>query len=140
MADLFKEVLPSIMTTKEPVIFEDNKKDYVPYVINRALSYHIDCVLFANEMNMVPSADPLMQYEYYLNSIRARKRPFRKWQKPETTEKLQVIKEYYNYSNEKAREVMSILDDGHIDEMKKKLDKGGLNNVRSKRANRGNAK
>lgn len=125
MSDLFKEIIPSILQTKEYVL--ENEKDYVPYVVNRALSYHYDCIIYANEMNRLPNLDKKLQYDYLLNTIRGYRRPYQKWQKREEDSALDAVKEYYGYSNEKAREALSILTDAQIDEIKKKLDKGGLN-------------
>ena len=68
MPDLFKEIVPSILQTKKSVIHDDiDLKDYVPFVINRALSYHMDCILYANEINMNSYIDKDMQYHYLLN-------------------------------------------------------------------------
>jgi len=138
MTDLFKEVLPSILHTKKYVITQENEKDYVPFITNRALSFHRDCVLFANEMNKLPNIDKIMQYHYLLNIIRAKKRPFEEWIKYKTDENQQAIKEYFNYSNDKAKEALLVLSDDHIMEIKKKLNKGGLND-KSRRTNRGDA-
>jgi hypothetical protein len=92
----------------------------------------------ANQMNMNPSTDNLLQYHYLLNTVRAYKRPFQKWQKRDIVENLEAVKEYYNYSNEKAKEALSLLSDTQIQEIKKYLNKGGLN-VRHKRTSGGNA-
>ena len=136
MADLFKDIVPSILQNKKTVVTQENEEDYVPFVVNKALSFHYDCVLYANEMNRYPSIGPLLQYQYLLNTVRPYKRPFQKWQKRETVEDLDAIKEYYNYSNEKAKEALAVLSKSQVAEIKKKLDKGGLN-VRNKRINRG---
>lgn len=136
MADLFKDIVPSILQNKKSVVTQENEGDYVPFVVNKALSFHYDCVLYANEMNRHPNVDALLQYQYLLNTIRPYKRPFQKWQKRETVEDLDAIKEYYNYSNEKAKEALAVLSKSQVSEIKKKLDKGGLN-VRNKRINRG---
>jgi hypothetical protein len=98
----------------------------------------MDMVMPANQMNLQPSTDGLLQYHYLLNTVRAYKRPFQKWQKREIVENLDAIKEYYNYSNEKAKEALSILSNAQIEEIKKNLNKGGLN-VRHKRTSGGNA-
>ena len=137
MADLFKDIIPSIQQNKKIVITQENERDYVPFVANRALSFHGDIIMFANEMNKMPNLDPLLQYHYLLNIVRGYKRPFQKWQKRETVENLDAIKEYFGYSNEKAKEALSILSDTQIIEIKKSLDKGGLN-VRHKRTSGGN--
>lgn len=136
MADLFKDIVPSILQTKKNVVTQENEGDYTPFVVNKALSFHYDCVLYANEMNRHSNLDPLLQYQYLLNTVRPYKRPFQKWQKRETVENLDAVKEYYNYSNEKAKEALTVLSKSQIDEIKKKLDKGGLN-VRNKRISRG---
>ena len=137
MIDLFKDIIPSIQQTKKAVVTAENERDYVPFVVNRSLSFHHDIIMFANQMNMMPDADPLLQYHYLLNTVRAYKRPFQKWQKREIVENLDAVKEYYGYSNEKAKEALSILSDAQIEEIKKTLNKGGLN-VRHKRTSGGN--
>lgn len=139
MVDLFKEVIPSILQTKKSVIDEENEGDYVPFVVNKALSFHRDCILYANEMNKLPNTDKILQYHYLLNSIRGYKRSFQKWHKKETIENLDAVKEYYNYSNEKAKEVLSVLTQSQLDEIKKKLFKGGLNE-KHRRTDRGDTK
>ena len=137
MVDLFKDVIPSIQQTKKVVITSENERDYVPFVVNRSMSFHLDMVMAANEMNMNPSTDNLLQYHYLLNTVRAYKRPFQKWQKRDTIENLDAVKEYYNYSNEKAKDALSLLSTAQIEEIKKSLNKGGLN-VRHKRTSGGN--
>lgn len=130
MADIFKDIVPSILQTKKNVLDEEN--DYIPFVVNKALSFHYDCILYANEMNKLPNLDKLLQYQFLINSTRGYKRPFQKWHKKEKLEDVDAIKEYYKYSNEKAREVLSILSNVQIDEIKKQIRKGGLND-KSKR-------
>jgi len=136
LTDLFKEIIPSILQTKKNVV--DNEKDYIPFVVNKALSFHYDCVLIANEMNKVPNTDGILQYHFLLNKVRGYKRPFQKWHKRETIEDLDAIKEYFNYSNDKAKEALTVLSNDQINEIKSKLNKGGLND-KSKRTNRGDA-
>ena len=86
MTDLFKEIIPSILQNKKNVL--ENEKDYHGFVVNRALSFHYDCVLQANEMNQYPGLPATLQYQYLLNTIRGYKRPFRKWEKRETIDDL----------------------------------------------------
>jgi hypothetical protein len=124
MADIFKEIIPSILQTKKDVL--DEEKDYKPYLVNRSLSYHIDCILYANEMNMKSNLSGKLQYQYFLNSIRPMKRKFQPWQKQEVVKNLECVKEYFGYSNEKAKEALRILTDEHIALIKEKLDKGGV--------------
>ena len=139
MTDLFKDVIPSILQTKNEVISDENEKDYVPFVVNKALSFHRDCALFANEMNKLPNTDKLLQYQYLLNTIRGYRRPYQKWHKRETIENLDAVKEYFNYSNDKAKEALLVLSDDQLKEIKRKLFKGGLND-KSRRTSRGDVK
>jgi hypothetical protein len=127
MADLFKEIIPSILQTKKSVIKDDiDQKDYVPFVVNRALSFHLDCILYVNEINLHPGMDKDMQYQYLLNTIRPMRRKFQPWQKTETDKNLQYVKEYFKYSNSKAKEALRILTDEQITDIRIKIDKGGV--------------
>jgi hypothetical protein len=138
LSDLFKDIIPYIQQTNKIVVTQENERDYVPFVVNRALSFHSDIVMFANEMNRMPNLDALLQFHFLLNTVRSQKRPFQKWQKRDTVENLEAVKEYFGYSNEKAKEALTILSDTQIEEIKKSLNKGGLN-VRHKRTSGGNA-
>jgi hypothetical protein len=101
-------------------------KDYSPFIVNRSLSYHLDCVPYVQEMNMWPSLDKDMQYQYFLNNIRPMKRKFAPWQKSEVEKNIECVKTYFGYSNQKAREALCILTDEQIAEIKIKTDKGGV--------------
>ena len=131
MTDLFRDILPSILQTKNDVL--ENDKDYSAFVVNRAISFHYDCVMQANEMNRYPGLPANMQYHYLLNSIRGYKRPFRKWEKRETIENLEAVKEYYNYSNEKAKEALVLLNATQLEQIRKELNKGGINDSKPRR-------
>ena len=91
MPELFKEIIPSILQTKvDPFKDQEDYKDYVPYVVNRAVSYHNDCLPYVAELNRLNHLDKDMQYQYLLNSIRSMKRPFKKWQKLEIDKNLEI--------------------------------------------------
>jgi hypothetical protein len=124
MADLFKEIIPSILQTKKDVL--DNEKDYKPYLVNRSISYHIDCILYANQMNMNHHLDEKLQYQYLLNTIRPMKRKFQPWQKASAIKDIDFVKEYFGYSNEKAKEALRLLTDEQITLIKEQLEKGGV--------------
>lgn len=124
MADLFKEIIPSILQTKKNVL--DNSKDYKPFLVNRALSYHMDCILYVNQVNMNHQLDPELQYQYLLNTIRPMKRKFQPWQKASAVKDMDCVKEYFGYSDEKAKEALRILSDEQITLIKEKLEKGGV--------------
>lgn len=102
--------------------------DYAPFIVNRSLSYHMDCVLYVNEMNLYPGTDKDIQYQYFLNSIRPMKRGFQPWQKSKTDENIECVKAYFGYSNTKAKEALRILSDEQIAVIKIKTDTGGVKN------------
>jgi hypothetical protein len=117
-----KDWLNSINFTKENL--SENIKEYPPYIINRCLSGHIDCVMYANEMNMNHHLDKDMQYSFFLNSLRKRKR-FSPWLRKDKVTDLECIKSYYGYSNEKASQALKILTKEQLTFIKQRLDIGG---------------
>lgn len=119
------DFLNSINYTKEDIMIDDiAEKQYVSFVVNRSLSYFPDTVAIANEMNRYHHLDNKLQFLFLLNIVRKRKR-FSKWIKPDSDDAVEVIKEYYGYSNEKARQALSLLSSEQIEEIKKKVYKGG---------------
>ena len=117
-----KDWLNSINFTKEDL--SENIKEYPPYIVNRCLSGHLDCVLFANEMNMYHFLDKDMQYHFYINTLRKRKR-FSPWVRKEKVSDLEFVKKYYGYSNDKAAQALKILTNEQLLFIKQKLDTGG---------------
>ena len=101
------------------------EKGYAPYLVNKALSYFPDTLLYANEVNRLAHVDNKLQYHYLLNSIRAQKR-YSKWAKKEDSDDLEVVKEYYGYSNEKAYQALSILSKDQLNHIKEQLEQGGI--------------
>jgi len=125
MIDL-KDWLNSINSTKKNIIEEDPtlKNEYPPYIINRCLSAHLDCIMFANEMNKYPHLDKDMQYVFLLNTLRKKKR-FSPWLRKDNIKDLECVKKYYGYSNEKASQALKILRNDQINWIKQRLDTGG---------------
>ena len=121
-----KDWLNSLTFTKENLIQEDPSlaKDYPPYIINRCLSGHMDCIMFVNEMNKYHFLDKDIQYEFYLNTLRKRKR-FSPWLRKDKISDLEVVKRYYGYSNEKASQALKILSNEQLNFIKQRLDTGG---------------
>ncbi len=101
------------------------EKKYAPYVINRCCSQHLDSILMANEMNQRHGLTKRLQFHFLLNSIRKRKRFGGKWVTTAKSKNLEYVKEFYGYSNEKAKIALDILNKQQIDFIKSKLDKGG---------------
>lgn len=121
-----KDWLNSINQTKKNIMDEDTEsiRQYSSYIINHCLSGEIDSLMYANEMNMNSSLDKKLQYDFYINILRKRKR-FSPWLRKEAVKDLECVKSYYNYSNEKALQALKILTKEQIDFIKSKLETGG---------------
>jgi hypothetical protein len=121
-----KDWLNSINQTKKNLIEEDSsiEKTYPPYIVNRCLSGHLDCIMFVNEMNKYNFLPKRMQYEFLLNSLRKKKR-FSPWLRQDKIEDLDYVKRYYGYSNEKAKQALKILTKEQLNFIKAKFDIGG---------------
>ena len=119
------EYVNAINYTKKDIMTDDiTEKAYAPYMINRQLSYFPDTVLAANAMNRNHHIDHRLQFDFFINIIRKRKR-FSKWHKPETVSDLEAVKKYYGYSEEKALQAMNILTKEQVKYIKQKLNTGG---------------
>ena len=118
--------LNSINFNKNNLIEEDPSviKDYAPYIVNRCLSGNLDCIMFVNEMNKYSFLDKDMQYNFYLNTLRKKKR-FSPWLRKDKVTDLQCVKQYYGYSNEKASQALKILSKQQLDYIKQRLETGG---------------
>ena len=121
-----KDWLNSINQTKKNLIDEDPSlaKEYAPYIINRIYSGHLDSVMFANEMNKYSFLDKKIQYDFYLNSLRSKKR-FSPWLRKDKIKDLDYVKRYYGYSNEKAQQALKILTKEQLNFIKSKFETGG---------------
>ena len=119
--------LKSINQSKINIMDDDlsSKKDYPPYIINRCLSGTIDTLMYANEMNKNHSLDKKLQYDFFINTVRTRKR-YSPWIKQEKIKELEVVKSYYGYSNEKAKQALRILSKEQINFIKTKIETGGI--------------
>jgi hypothetical protein len=121
-----KDWLNSINQTKQHLIDEDPslEKEYAPYVINRCLSGEIDCIMFVNEMNRYHFLSKKMQYDFFINSLRKRKR-YSPWLRQDKIKDLDYVKRYYGYSNEKAKQSLKILTKEQLTFIKSKFETGG---------------
>ena len=121
-----KDWLNSINQTKKNLIDEDPsiEKNYPPYIINRCLSGHLDAVMFANEMNMYSFLPKKMQYDFFINILRTKRR-FSPWIRNDLVDNLDCVKRYYGYSNEKAKQALKILSKEQLDFIKSKFEIGG---------------
>ena len=115
-----------ILQGKKQLIVDDvTESEYVPFLVNRSLSYQIDCVSYANEMNRRSFIDKKLQNDFLLNTIRSKKRPFVKWAKSDKSEDIQCIKTVYGFSDTKALEALRLLTNEQIQQLKEKTNTGG---------------
>jgi hypothetical protein len=121
-----KDWLNSINQTKKNIMDEDpsSKKEYPSYIINKCLSAHIDALMYANEMNKYHSLDKKLQYDFFINILRIKKR-YSPWIRKDKIKDLDVVKSYYKYSNEKAEQALKILTQEQINFIKQRLETGG---------------
>jgi hypothetical protein len=121
-----KDWLNSINHTKENLIEEDPTviKEYPPFIVNRCQSGHLDCILFANEMNINHHLPKDMQYSFYINTLRKRKR-YSPWIKKEKLSDLEYVKKYYGYNTTKAQQALKILTNSQLNYIKQKFETGG---------------
>jgi len=117
------ELINSISNTKKDIL--ENEKDYNAFMVNRGLSYFPDTVIYANEMNKFHHLDSRLQYHFLINTIRKRNR-FSKWNKSIESKNINAIKKYYNYSNEKARDVLPLLSNENLNTIRGRINYGGI--------------
>ena len=123
-----KDYLNTINQTKQYLMDEDPgwEKNYPSFVINKCMSQHLDTIMIANEMNQYPGLDKKLQYDFFINIVRPRKR-FSPWGKKQKVKDLELVKEFYGYSTEKAMQAMRILSPDQLEIIRDKLNKGGKN-------------
>jgi hypothetical protein len=117
------ELIKSISSTKKDIL--ENEKDYNAFMVNRGLSYFPDTVIYANEMNRFHHLDSRLQYQFLINTIRKRNR-FSKWNKSIESDNISAIKQYYGYSNEKARDVLPLLSNENLKTIRGRIQHGGI--------------
>ena len=116
-----------ILEGKKNLIVDNiTEKEYVPFMVNRALSYHYDCIAFASEMNRRHFIDKKLQNDFLLNTVRSKKRPRVKWAKSEKSEDIECLKQVYQFSDSKAREALRLLSTEQIQQIKEQTVTGGL--------------
>ena len=119
------DYLKAINETKKDIMVDDiAEKEYNPFIINRGLSFFKDTILYANEMNRYHHLDNRVQFDFFINIIRKKKR-WSKWIKASDVDNLELIKEYYGYSTDKALQALRILNNEQLEEIKRLVNKGG---------------
>jgi hypothetical protein len=125
MSNPFDYVNAILQNKKQIIVDELTEKEYIPFIVNRSLSYHSDCIMYANEVNRRHFLDKKLQNDFLLNTIRSRKRPFAKWVKSEKSEDVDLIKLAYGLSDSKAIESLRLISEKDIKLLREKFDMGG---------------
>ena len=122
-----KDWLNTINSSKKNLIDEDSllESKYPAFVVNKCMAGHLDAIMYANEMNISSHLDKKLQYDFYLNTLRSKKR-FSPWIRKEELKNIDLIKSYYGYSTEKAKQVLPLLTEKQLNFISEKLDTGGL--------------
>ena len=126
---LLSDYLKTINETKQNLLDSEDstwEKEYPAWVVTKCMASHYDTVLLANEMNIYYDLPNKLQYDFYINTVRKRKR-FSPWEKKVKIEDLETVKTYYNYSTQKAQAILKILNKDQLDHLKSKLNRGGKN-------------
>ena len=126
MSNPFDYATAILQNKKQLIVDEITEKDYNPFLINRALSQHKDCVVFANEMNSRHYLEKKLQFDFLLNTVRSMKRPVAKWAKAEKNDDLECVKLVYSLSDSKARDALRLLSKEQIQKLKEQTFTGGL--------------
>lgn len=119
------DFINSINAKKDVMVDDLAESQYVPFIVNRGLSYFPDTIMCTNRMNMLNHLDNKLQYHYLINTTRPRKR-FSKWAKKHENSDLEVVKEYYGYNNRNAEYALSLLTKQQLEYIKNKNKKGGI--------------
>jgi hypothetical protein len=119
------DFLTDISLTKKDILNEENESEYSPYIINRFLSMDATTVMYANDMNLHANLSKRMQYDYYLHGIKKQKRFF-KYLKTQKEKNIDLIKEYFGYSERQAKDVLCVLTKDDLDYIETRLQKGGV--------------
>ena len=124
-----KDYLKAINKTKEKLMDTDDamwQKQYPPFIVHKCVAPFPDTIHLVKEMNIHHHLDSKLQFDFLLNSLRPRDR-YTPWLKAKKIKNIEYVKEYYGYSNEKAKGALDILNDEQIKTIKDSLSKGGKN-------------
>ena len=120
------EYANDLMTKEDYEEDIEQRKDYTKFIINRSMSHQPDLIYMINEINKYPDVDKKLHYDFLQRGIPKKKRPYKHWIKGKKLENMELVKEFFKYSNSKAETALSVLTDGDIDYIKNKMNKGGM--------------
>jgi hypothetical protein len=126
--DFVNQILQGNSKGKQIELTEDNEELYNQYIINKALSFHRDCLFQVNMMNLYPNINSKMHFDFLLNTTRKYKRPFKPWIKPDNSEKVELIRQFFNISKREAIEIEDLVCEEDVEKIKQELNVGGISN------------
>ncbi len=123
----------AVSHTKENLLEQEGVAEsaYVPFLTNRALSYHLDTIMYANDMNRYPNLDNKLQFDYLISSVRPKKR-FSKWAKPIDSDALQLIQKAFGYNSTLAAQTLALLSQADLKVIEERQDVGGISGKRTR--------
>ena len=119
------DIINNISSSNDDIWDTMSEKDYNAFMVNRGMSYFLDCIMHANEMNTRYGAPKKWQYQYLHNAIQPKKKRFAKWVSANKDADIQLIAEYFGVSIFKAGGIRKIISDSDMSEIKAKMYKGG---------------
>jgi hypothetical protein len=124
--ELFKHFIPDLNERKEHILrlHPESEKDFSPFIVNRAMSMNLDSLMYANEMNQKAFLPKVMIYDFYLHGLK-KKRRYGSWAKKSKIDNLELIMHAFQLSEEKSLELLELLSDNDIEQIKNEFDKGG---------------
>jgi hypothetical protein len=126
MSNPFDFVNDILKDKKNLMVDDQSEKDYIPFIVNKGLSYYKDCVFQVNEVNRRPHMEKRMQYDFLLKIIRGYKRPYARWEKKTKDDDFANVKKYFSLSNTKTHEALRLLSKEDLKIIKNKLNVGGV--------------
>ena len=102
----------------------DDLSGYNPFLTNRAFAYHMDTILFAEEMNQYGNLSPDLQYDFYYHTVRKNDR-YGFPPKPQEEQHLELVMNYFSMSKQKAMDALRLLTLNDINDIISSTDKGG---------------
>lgn len=139
------DIVNAISNTKhdyfrDPELCTKAEKAYAAFLVNKALSFHMDTILYANEMNQRGHLAGLLQHDYLINTVRPRRRKSDKWPKPFDDKDIKAVMEYYECNYNRAKEYLTVLTVDQLSVIHDRIFKGGAENVRHSRNGGGSTK
>lgn len=123
------DFINAISNSKQDLIRESEdpeaeEKAYNSYIVTKGLSFFIDTIFYANEINRFSNIPNKLQFDYLrLNTIRPKKR-FAKWSKAESIDDLEAVQKFFGYNIQKAKQALSILSIDQLNMIKEKQETG----------------